>query len=187
MSKSLRQLLTPEDLRELAVLLPQAWKCIPKLNKLNSAARRITYPRLPSAFSESLVVHCGPTLFPKAKNIHLGGGREADVVFDASNGTKKVEVKATGSKEFQQFGPKDINADFLVWIAFGPVFEKQADDPVRIYVLAKPKRVFPDKTKITLARFKKQAAGKLACYEAKLSDLIDGRVRACSDNLPQRF
>jgi len=187
MPKSLRQPLTPEDLRELAALLRQAFKCISKLKKLKLAARRITYPKLPSAFSESLVVHCGPILFPNAKNIHLGGGHEADVVFDSSNGTKKVEVKATGSKEFQQFGPKDVNADFLVWIAFGSVFENEADDTVRIYVLAKPKRAFPDKTKITLARFKKQAAGKLACYEAKLSDLIDGRVRACSDNLPQRF
>ena len=187
MSKSFRQPLTPEELRELASLLRQAFRCISKLKKSNQAAGRITYPKLPSAFSESIVVHCGPAFFPSAKNIHLGGGREADVVFDASNRTKKVEVKATGGKEFQQFGPKDINADFLVWIAFGPVFEKQADDTVRIYVLAKPKRVFPDKTKITLARFKKQAAGKLACYEAKLSDLIDGRVRACSDNLPQRF
>lgn len=113
MSKALRQPLTPEELRELAALLRQAFQCISELKKLNRAAGRITYPKLPSAFSESIVVHCGPALFPSANNIYLGGGHEADVVFVASNGMKKVEVKATGGKEFQQFGPKDISADFL--------------------------------------------------------------------------
>jgi hypothetical protein len=103
----------------------------------------IQYPKLPSVFSESLVVVCGPALFPNAKNIHLGGGHEADVVFDSSNVTKKVEVKATGSKEFQEFGPRDVKADFLVWIAFGSVFENESEDTIRIYVLDEPRRVFP--------------------------------------------
>ena len=85
-------------------------------------------------------------------------------------------MKATGSKEFQEFGPRDVKADFLVWIAFGSVFENESEDTIRIYVLDEPRRVFPNGTKITLTKFKEQAAGKLTSYEAKLSDLINGKV-----------
>jgi Mrr N-terminal domain len=174
MSKSLRQPLTPEYMREIAIRLRQAFQSVSELKQKPGGAA-IQYPKLPSVFSESLVVHCGPTLFPHAKNIRLGGA-EADVVFDSLDGTKKVEVKATGSKAFQEFGSKDVNADFLVWVAFGSVFEEEAEDAVHVYVLTEPRRVFPDGRKITLAKFKEQAAGKLTSYEAKLSDLIDGKV-----------
>ena len=124
------------------------------------------------------MVVCGPALFPNAKNIHLGGGHEADVVFDSSNVTKKVEVKATGSKEFQEFGPRDVKADFLVWIAFGSAFENESEDTIRIYVLDEPRRVFPNGTKITLTKFKEQAAGKLTSWSFTASD---GRVDRAGD------
>jgi len=36
-----------------------------------------------------------------------------------------------------------VKADFLVWIAFGSVFENESEDTIRIYVLDEPRRVFP--------------------------------------------
>ena len=122
MRQRVRHSLTAEELTELAALLRRVFDCISQLKAANPAAAPIQYPKLPSIFSESLVLLCGPVLFPHAKNLRRGGA-VADILFEAGNITKRVEVKATGQQAFQYFGQKDINADFLVWLAFAEFFQ----------------------------------------------------------------
>jgi hypothetical protein len=114
---------------------------------------------------------CGPVLFPDPKDLRRGGA-VADILFESSKLTKRVEIKATGQQAFQYFGQKDIDAHFLVWLAFGEFFRKQAESPIKIYVLAEPGRVFPDPTKITLATFDRRAVGKLVRYQARLREAL---------------
>jgi hypothetical protein len=165
---------------DISALLRQAFQSIAKLKQRHPVAACIQYPKLPSLLSESLVVNCGSVLFPNAKNIRLGGGRERDILFGSPKGTMTVEVKATGRSAFQSFGQKDIRADFLVWIAFGAAFEKKDGDPIRVYLLPKPGKIFDRPRKITLAQFKKEAGGKLSCYQGILADLINGKLKPVS-------
>jgi hypothetical protein len=64
------------------------------LRPQNPAAAPIQYPKLPSIFSESVVLHRGPVLFPGAKNLRRSGAR-ADILAEFDKRTKKVEIKAT--------------------------------------------------------------------------------------------
>ncbi|HUW74887.1 MAG TPA: hypothetical protein VMW05_12855 [Methyloceanibacter sp.] len=176
MLKTARHALTKEELTELPILLRQVFDFISQLKAQNPAAAPIQYPKLPSIFSESLVLHCGPAIFPNAQNLRRGGA-VADILFEVGQLTKKVEVKATGQQAFQYFGKKDIDADFLVWLAFGEFFRSQAESHVKIYVLAKPGEVLPNPTKISLATFERQAAGKLVRYKGSLRDIIEGRIQ----------
>jgi hypothetical protein len=72
MPKPVRHSLTAMELIELAALLRRAFDCISQLKATNPAAAPIQYPKLPSIFSESLVLLCGPVLFPGAKNLRRG-------------------------------------------------------------------------------------------------------------------
>jgi len=175
MLKMVRHSLTAEELTELASLLRSAFDYVSQLKAANPVAAPIQYPKLPSIFSESLVLLCGPVLFPHAKNLRRGGA-VADILFESGKLTKKLEIKATGQQAFQYFGQKDIDADFLVWLAFGEFFRKRAESPIKIYVLAEPRRVFPDPTKITHATFERRAVGKLVVYQAKLREIIEGKL-----------
>ena len=172
---TVRLSLTAAELVELAALLRRAFDCIAKLKAKNPAAAPIQYPKLPSVFSESVILHCSSVLFPGARNLRRGGV-SADILFESGKRTKRVEIKATGQQAFQYFGQKDISADFLVWLAFGECFLSQVESPIRIYVLPKPGRVFLNPMKITLATFRQRAAGMLICYEARLREIIDGKV-----------
>jgi hypothetical protein len=170
--------LTEEELTELAALLRKAFDCISQLKAASPVAAAIQYPKLPSIFTESLIMRCGPVLFPDARDLRRGGA-VADILFEAGTHTKKVEIKATGQQAFQYFGPKDISADFLVWLAFGELFRNQAESPkspIRTYLLAGPGQVFPDPTKITLATFERRAVGKLTRYQADLHHMIEGKL-----------
>jgi hypothetical protein len=118
MPNLVRHSLTATEITELAALLRRAFDCIAKLKATSPAAAPIQYPKLPSIFSESLVMHCGQVLFPGAKNLRRGGA-SADILFESGKRTKRVEIKATRQQAFQYFGPKDISADFLIWLALG--------------------------------------------------------------------
>ncbi len=79
----------------------------------------IQYPKLPPSISETLaarwLVHAD--IYPAATEIRRGGG--ADLLVSGPDQTWRVEVKGSGTSEFQTFGSKDYDCDLLIWIRFG--------------------------------------------------------------------
>jgi hypothetical protein len=75
------------------------------------------------------------------------GGTRADLIVRCSlDDELLVEVKATGVGEFQEVKPRDLEADALVWVAFGGRYV-DAGGPTDIYMLPDPSRFEPPTTR----------------------------------------
>jgi hypothetical protein len=104
-------------------------------------AALIRRPGIPAPLSESLIAHAAPSLFGATASAAYGGDR-ADLVVAVPGTHVFVEVKATGSGEFQEIKPRDLAADVLVWVAFGSRYES-GGSAVDAYVLPQPTRFVP--------------------------------------------
>ncbi len=126
-------------------------------------ARRISRPGIPAPLSESLVAAAAPHIFGSAASISYGG-TAADLIVDAGGASPAyVEVKATGSGEFQEIKARDLAADVLVWVAFGRRYEL-GHGPIDVFVLTRPQRFRPaldasgqPRRKLMLNKFLEQA------------------------------
>jgi hypothetical protein len=141
-----RALLTAQEISHLDAALMAAYRMHNELRAEIAAASFITRPPIPAVLSESLVGYSVPWLFGDGCVATFGGAR-ADLIVRRSLGDELlVEVKATGSGEFQEVKPRDLKADALVWVAFGCRYV-DAGGPINIYVLPDPSRFEPPTTR----------------------------------------
>lgn len=113
-------------------------------------AKRIKFPGIPAPFSESIVVLAASKLFPQYRHYTASaGGKQADVILsppprgavvqgNSPPSIVMVEVKATASRGTLELKTRDVQADFLVWLAFGNRFEG-GGDPISVHVVPSPK------------------------------------------------
>jgi hypothetical protein len=137
-----RRLLSPGELADLDHALIEAYRAHRALRDRFPIARFISRPGIPAPLSESLVAHAAPTLFGASATVAYGGGRADLRVAHISATPIFIEVKATGSGEFQEIKPRDLAADVLIWVAFGDRYEVGAGD-VHLYLLPRPERFVP--------------------------------------------
>lgn len=150
---SSRKPLPVETLLELDAALIEAFGAITALRKRSSAARLVQYPPLPSPFSESLVIAAAPKLFGVEWEADYGS--DCDVILETNLGLRRrVEVKATGGRAFQELKDKDLRADFLVWVRFGRRYEIGSGS-IQICVLANPGHYIPRPCRLDTARFER--------------------------------
>lgn len=147
-----RSPLAPEEILELDEALIKAYRSHLRLRNRYPAAAQIQFPPIPAVLSESLVAAGVQHILGPGWTASYGG-RVSDLV-----ATKRrhrpvwIEVKATGSSQFQEFKPKDLDADLLVWLNFGPRYQDGAG-PLEIYCLRKPGKLFPAARRLLLSRF----------------------------------
>ena len=146
-----KKVLSLEEMERLQELLNEVFGYITNLKAKHKLAESIQYPKIPSDLSESAVVHLRHKLFPGSLNARFAG-RQADVIVEYPRTTKKVEVKATELHGFEAFGERDILADYLVWVHFGPFF-RRGEGEVVVYCLENPSKAFPRPLKISIPRF----------------------------------
>lgn len=108
------------------------------LRTRTGVARLIHYPSIPSDFSESLIVHCADLFFGDGWKAQFGGSI-SDIQLTRNVEKKAVEVKATTQTGFQELKPKDLSADFIVWIHFGTRYINGAGS-ILFYVLHDPRK-----------------------------------------------
>jgi hypothetical protein len=141
-----RVLLTAQEILDLDAALMAAYQMHNKLRAENPAARLIPRAPIPAVLSESLVGYSARWLFGDACVATFGGTR-ADLIVRRPLGDRMlVEVKATGSGEFQEVKARDLAADALVWVAFGRRY-LDAGGPTDVYVLPQPSRFEPPTTR----------------------------------------
>jgi hypothetical protein len=147
--------LGPDEIIQLDAALIRAFKTIQDLRERISVARHIKSPPLPSLFSESIVIAAAPRLFGSEWSASRGGAT-CDVLLENRQGeTRRVEVKATGEHAFQEFKPKDLKADFLVWVRFGRRFHL-GHGPIEIAILSQPSRFIPTACRLDTVRFERR-------------------------------
>ena len=111
--------------------------------------------RLPSVFSESIVIMAAPRLFGSDWKATFGG-KECDVLIgNVSGETKRIEVKTTAEHAFQEFKSKDLRADILVWIRFGRRFQ-EGQGRIEIALLREPSRFIAVACRLDTVRFERR-------------------------------
>ncbi len=167
--------LSISDIKKLAVIQKKVMYFFTSTKNTYPLAKHIKYPQIPDPLSESLVYHLVQKgiLLPQFQTYKLirHGGNKPDITAEKSGEVLSIEVKATGIKGFQQFGRKDIGADYLVWIAFDTFFTVPEEISFTIYSVYKPSRYFKV-GKIKLTKFKEAAKDKEE-LQLRLSDLKD--------------
>ena len=167
--------LSGTEIQELAKRTADVFSFISDLKKNYEICNHIQYPKIPQMLSESLAVN----LIEQSKilkeltghKISLGGVI-ADVKAESkNNSTVKIEVKSTGKSAFQEFGPKDIIADYLVWIHFGGSFLTRDFSKVQAYTIKNPNSYFKKPIKITLDKLKQVVGKKLIQIEFNLEKI----------------
>lgn len=121
----------------------------------------IQYPKIPPSVSESLAARIllHERIFETATCVTRGG--RADIVVVDGNGTRLVEVKGSGSAEFQTFGPKDYACDLLVWLRFGEVRQLNLRSTVSATLFPKPTEAMgPLGTRVTHGAAEAAAAAR---------------------------
>jgi len=147
--------LSPGEIIELDAALVQAFRAIRELQDELPAARHIKFPPLPSIFSESLVIAAAPRIFGPEWTAQYGGSLCDVLIANGRGEEKRVEVKATGEHAFQEFKPKDLRADFLVWVRFGRRFNL-GQGPIEIAILSDPAKVISAACRLDTARLEKR-------------------------------
>jgi hypothetical protein len=131
---------------ELDAALMAAYRMHAELRVAIPAASFIARPPIPAVLSESLVGYSARWLFGDTSVATFGGTRADLIVGRSLDDQLLVEVKATGSGEFQEVKPRDLAADALVWVAFGSRY-LDAQGPTDIFVLPDPSRFEPPTTR----------------------------------------
>ena len=169
--------LTKKQIGELAGLLLESFEWLQKLKTSHDLGYHIQFPKIPSVLSESIVAHLlkdgrlgvhPPNVFVEAEL----GGKQADIICTTKDGDKILcEAKTTGNQGFQYFSDKDIRADLLVWVHFGPFFEGVRSTPIMFFILEKPSLVFKQSRKISLAAFKREAGSRLIVHDFRPNEI----------------
>ena len=113
--------LSVQEVAELLGLFSEVFVYISKLKRKKKLAENIQYPKLPSILTESIILHLlrQHIILPDLSNFQFKfGGNIADIIGSNKEKDIKIEVKGTVNS-FKYFGPKDINADYLICIYLG--------------------------------------------------------------------
>jgi hypothetical protein len=153
-------MLSKPEIKTLVRCLGEASRFVTELRGREQIAKYVQYPKIPPALSESLAVHA---LRDGMLLTHVGpfssvdlGGRVADIVATTAMGTTlRIETKAAGTEEFATFGPKDYEADFLLWLLFGDLIRNGQGGKCRVLVCPCPKDHLPwRKDRVTVTQLK---------------------------------
>lgn len=86
---------------------------------------RIKQVQLPSSLTQSLAYHYiieNPNSIGVnniiMENLSEGNNRTYDLIYRTDNMVINIEVKATGTNEFQRFRPHALTANFVLWLNF---------------------------------------------------------------------
>lgn len=148
-----RALLTAQEISDLDAAMMAAYRRHDELRAKIPAASFIARPPIPAVLSESLVGYSAHWLFGDGY-VATFGSTQADLIIRRPPGDQLlVEVKATGSGEFQEVKPRDLVADVLAWVAFGRRY-LDARGPTNVYVLPDPGRFEPPTTRSSVVKRK---------------------------------
>ena len=147
-----------EDILKLISLLKDDFERANTRRSSEPLSKHIQYPKIPSILSESIV----KDLLIKKKLLSeltttttSTDHSKADILIHTQHGIKTVEVKSTGESAFQNFGEKDINADYIIWLHFNDLFKDRSAESFEVFIIDNPKRYFLKPVKITLSSVKK--------------------------------
>lgn len=152
-----KQFLSLEEIRTLNRLLRQIFEYITYLKDKNPLAGKIKYPQLPSNATESLALHLlrKRIILKELSSYHFAfGGSTSDILAESGGKKVRIEVKATARSAFQYFGPRDIRADYIIWIHFGQYFMKAEETPLQVITIRSPGTHFSRPVKITLSKLR---------------------------------
>jgi len=140
------------------------------LCKTNEMAYLIPKPKLTSVVTEPLVLNeCrNGKLFSELQNDYIFKfGNGSDLVAEDDKGNQlTIEVKATQEAGFSQFNPKDVAANYLVWLDFGDYTTNRKRKTINVYTLANPSKYFPsnETIKIKLETFLTKTGDNTSLY-----------------------
>jgi hypothetical protein len=141
---------------ELDHFLIETYTFFREVRARSNVARLIHYPSVPAEFSESLTIHCAERFFGEKWTAKIG--KTSDVILERFGEHRTVEVKSTGQTNFQELKPKDLAADFLVWIHFGDRYIN-GSGKLLIYILKNPGKYFEKSLRLKLRDFLKYTEG----------------------------
>ena len=172
-----QKVLEPKELRQICRIMADLFKNRRELEKKYPLAKVITNPRVSNPISEAIIYHSikqGKILRELSKySLNLHEKKFADITARYRASLKKIEVKSTGAKAFQDLGKKDIAADYLIWLHFGDAFIKNNFSKLEIIIVKKPRKYpkfrwkIKKQSKITLPKFR-ELLGK-ACNEKTIN------------------
>lgn len=163
-----RPLLSNQEVHDTVLALREAFRAISRIREKHAGGCHIQFPRIPAILSESIIareIRNGRAPWWKNRSQIRRGGRIADLL--VSTRPERVEVKATGRQGFEEFGPKDIKADVLVWLDFGGYFEDGRGSAIA-YWLRNPGAVFKRRKKLSLPEFRELAGNRLKIRKVKV-------------------
>jgi len=167
--------LTKNEMANLIQALRGAFQAISKLRGTDRLASLVQYPKIPPALSESLAFHLiqDEVILPGLTSLRAGARTESDLVASDPRGRRvAVEVKGTGASAWVYLGPKDYQADYLVWVLFGSFFASADQSTVRICV-ADPSLIRPKRDRITLSTLTQLAGERLAWTDIDLTEYFE--------------
>jgi hypothetical protein len=132
----------------------------------------IQNPKLPSAISEALAARIYAAQNATETGILRRGGG-ADLVATSSNAVTKIEVKGSGTAEFQTIGPKDRACDLLMWLRFGDVTKLDLNSHLN-WTLFRPKNCVAELfgSRLNFSTLRANEAGVAAEGAAKISEVV---------------
>jgi hypothetical protein len=144
--------LSPEEILELDEALIETYSSQILLRERYPAATQIKLPPIPSILSESLVAGGIERILGPGWSAAFGGTRSDLIAKKPRHQPLRIEVKATGANQFQEFKAKDLEADLLIWLHFGPRY-RDGTGQLKVYCLRKPGKLFPEPRRLVLSRF----------------------------------
>jgi hypothetical protein len=174
----LRGCLPSATLREFFAAWAEVVSVIQRLKGSSKGGELIQYPKISPSVSELLAARIlvREGIFAAADSISRGGGADLRVV--EAGRVWCVEVKGSGSAEFQTFGRKDYDCDLLVWLRFGEAMKIGLPGLVRASLIEHPRQSLGDLgTRVTFATAESAArfrGHELRLVEYALADLVDG-------------
>lgn len=118
-------ILTLEQIENLHSRYIRVVNYINDQNRGYSNGLKIKQVQIPSTLTQSIVYHYinGNSACIGLENIIVeslreGNSRTYDLIYQTNNITINIEVKATGTNDFQRFRPRALTADFILWLNF---------------------------------------------------------------------
>ena len=152
-----KTLLNKHEILELKDALTEVFNKITTMKTNSVIAKHIQYPKIPSSLTESICIHLikKGIILNELNGYSIDfGGKLCDVLAQKNKKIKKIEVKSTGHSAFQYLGPKDVSADYLVWIHFDNSFIDDNFDEIDVITIKQPGKFIKEPGKLTLGKLR---------------------------------
>lgn len=173
-------MLQRDELRDLIIAFGETCRFITTLQSRAPVAKHVQYPKIPTILSESIAVIAiqqGLLLSSQGPfSAVIRGGRAADILAAVAGEARqlKIEIKASGTKDFATFGPKDYAADFLLWMRFENLLHENNFGCVEVLICPNPVEHLPwRRSRVTVAQLTANWKGDLAREYIDLSTLLE--------------